>query len=184
MTARRREESNQRVPVAITSVSGEALENAAIQRVEELRFVAPSLQISPTPFGNAVPGYTVRGQRQLEALATQDPSVVMYFADVPMMRPHGTNGAFFDIADVQVLKGPQGTLFGRNTTGGAVLVNPQAADAQFRRRSRRRRRQLRGTQHHRRIQRADHRYSGCARCRHLPNSAMATRTNIVNGKDA
>ena len=110
VTARRREESNQRVPVAITSVSGEALENASIQRVEELRFVAPSLQISPTPFGNAVPGYTVRGQRQLEALATQDPSVVMYFADVPMMRPHGTNGAFFDIATVQVLKGPQGLL--------------------------------------------------------------------------
>ncbi len=131
VTARRREESNQRVPVAITSVSGEALENAAIQRVEELRFVAPSLQISPTPFGNAVPGYTVRGQRQLEALATQDPSVVMYFAEVPMMRPHGTNGAFFDIANVQVLKGPQGTLFGRNTTGGAVLVSPQRPTSSF-----------------------------------------------------
>ncbi len=125
VTARRREESNQRVPVAITSVSGETLENSAIHRVEELRFVAPSLQISPTPFGNAVPGYTVRGQRQLESLATQDPSVVVYFADVPMMRPHGTNGAFFDIASVQVLKGPQGTLFGRNTTGGAVLINPK-----------------------------------------------------------
>ena len=131
VTARRREESNQRVPVAITSVTGEALENASIQRVEELRFVAPSLQISPTPFGNSVPGYTVRGQRQLEALATQDPSVVVYFADVPMMRPHGTNGAFFDIANVQVLKGPQGTLFGRNTTGGAVLINPKLPTSVF-----------------------------------------------------
>ena len=131
VTARRREESNQRVPVAITSVTGEALESASIQRVEELRFVAPSLQISPTPFGNSVPGYTVRGQRQLEALATQDPSVVVYFADVPMMRPHGTNGAFFDIANVQVLKGPQGTLFGRNTTGGAVLVNPKLPTSVF-----------------------------------------------------
>ena len=91
----------------------------------------PACRVSPTPFGNAVPGYTVRGQRQLEALATQDPSVVMYFADVPMMRPHGTNGAFFDIASVQVFKGPQGTLFGRNTTGGAVLVNPNMPTPNF-----------------------------------------------------
>ena len=131
VTARRREESNQRVPVAITSVSGDALQNASVQRVEELRFVAPSLQISPTPFGNAVPGYTIRGQRQLESLATQDPSVVVYFADVPMMRPHATNGAFFDIDSVQVLKGPQGTLFGRNTTGGAVLINPKRPTHDF-----------------------------------------------------
>lgn len=131
VTARRREESNQRVPVAITSVSGDALERASIKTVEELRFVAPSLQISPTPFGNAVPGYTVRGQRQLESLATQDPSVVVYFSDVPMMRPHGTNGGFFDIANVQVLKGPQGTLFGRNTTGGAVLITPNRPTDRF-----------------------------------------------------
>jgi iron complex outermembrane receptor protein len=131
VTARRREESNQRVPVAITSVSGDALQNASVQRVEELRFVAPSLQVSPTPFGNAVPGYTIRGQRQLESLATQDPSVVVYFADVPMMRPHATNGAFFDIDSVQVLKGPQGTLFGRNTTGGAVLINPKRPTHDF-----------------------------------------------------
>ena len=57
--------------------------------------------------------------------------MVMYFAEVPMMRPHGTNGAFFDIANVQVLKGPQGTLFGRNTTGGAVLVSPQRPTSSF-----------------------------------------------------
>jgi iron complex outermembrane recepter protein len=131
VTARRREESIQEVPVSITSISGEALQQASVQRVEDLRFVAPSLQISPSPFGNSVPGYTIRGQRQLEALATQDPSVVMYFAEVPMMRPHGTNGSFFDLQSVQVLKGPQGTLFGRNTTGGAVLVTPNRPEREF-----------------------------------------------------
>ena len=78
-----------------------------------------------------MPGYTIRGQRQLESLATQDPSVVMYFAEVPMMRPHGTNGSFFDVQSVQVLKGPQGTLFGRNTTGGAVLLTPNRPDDVF-----------------------------------------------------
>ena len=131
VTARRREESIQSVPVSITSITGEALQQAAIQRVEDLRFVAPSLQISPSPFGNSVPGYTIRGQRQLESLATQDPSVVVYFAEVPMMRPHGTNGSFFDLSSVQVLKGPQGTLFGRNTTGGAVLVTPNRPSDEF-----------------------------------------------------
>ena len=131
VTARRRDESIQKVPVAITSLSGDAIRQAAIQRVEDLRFLAPSLQISPSPFGNSVPGYTIRGQRQLESLATQDPSVVMYFAEVPMMRPHGTNGSFFDVQSVQVLKGPQGTLFGRNTTGGAVLLTPNRPDDVF-----------------------------------------------------
>jgi iron complex outermembrane recepter protein len=131
VTARRRDEDIQEVPVAITSLSGEALQQASVQRVEDLRFLAPSLQISPSPFGNSVPGYTIRGQRQLESLATQDPSVVIYFADVPMMRPHGTNGSFYDLRNVQVLKGPQGTLFGRNTTGGAVLVTPNRPENQW-----------------------------------------------------
>lgn len=128
VTARRREEQIQDVPIAITALSGEAMEKAGIKTTEDLRFVAPSLQISPSPFGNAVPGYTLRGQRQLESIATQDPSVVIYFADTAMMRPHGTNGSFYDLENVQVLKGPQGTLFGRNTTGGAVLISPKRPD--------------------------------------------------------
>jgi iron complex outermembrane recepter protein len=124
VTARRREENSQHVPIAITVLSGEDLYKNSVTDMEKLRFQAPSLQVSPTPFGASVPGYTLRGQRQLESLATQDPSIVVYFADMPFMRPHGTNGAFYDLASVQVLKGPQGTLFGRNTTGGAVLVTP------------------------------------------------------------
>ena len=59
----------------------------AIGNAEELRMLSPSLQVSASPFGSSVPGYTLRGQRQLEALATQDPSVVVYFADAPLMLP-------------------------------------------------------------------------------------------------
>jgi iron complex outermembrane receptor protein len=129
VTARRREEQIQDVPIAITALSGAALEKGGLTSTEDLRFVAPSLQISPSPFGSSVPGYTLRGQRQLESIATQDPSVMIYFADTAMMRPHGTNGSFYDLANVQVLKGPQGTLFGRNTTGGAVLINPERPNA-------------------------------------------------------
>jgi iron complex outermembrane receptor protein len=131
VTARRREERLQDVPVAVTAISAKGLEQRAIISTEDLRYAVPSLQVSPSTFGAAVPGYTIRGQRQLESLLTQDPSVGIYFADVVQQRPHGTNAAIYDLASVQVLKGPQGTLFGRNTTGGAVLFNPAKPTDQF-----------------------------------------------------
>ena len=131
VTARRREERLQDVPIAITALSGEALAERGLRTTEDLRLAVPSLQVSPSPFGSAVPGYTLRGQRQLESLITQDPSVGIYFADVVQQRPHGTNAALYDLASVQVLKGPQGTLFGRNTTGGAVLFLPNKPSDQF-----------------------------------------------------
>lgn len=131
VTARRREERLQDVPIAVSAISAKGLEQRAIVSTEDLRYAVPSLQVSPSPFGTAVPGYTIRGQRQLEALITQDPSVGVYFADVVQQRPHGTNAALYDLASVQVLKGPQGTLFGRNTTGGAVLFNPARPTDQF-----------------------------------------------------
>jgi len=125
VTARRREEQIQDVPLAITAISGADLEMRGITNVEQLRFTAPTLQIAPTTFGPSVPGYTIRGQRIIEQIISQDPSVGVYFADVVQQRPHGTNQGLFDIESVQVLKGPQGTLFGRNTTGGAVLITPK-----------------------------------------------------------
>ena len=124
VTARRREERLQDVPVAVTAISAKAIDQRGIKTTEDLRYSVPSLQVAPSPFGSVVPGYTIRGQRQLEQLITQDPSVGVYFADVVQQRPHGTNSAVYDLASVQVLKGPQGTLFGRNTTGGAVLFVP------------------------------------------------------------
>src|SRR5262245_24874924 len=80
VTARRREESMQSVPVAITALSGEALREQQVQTLEDVRFHAPSFQVSPSPFGSAVPGISIRGQRQLEALITLDPAVGVYFA--------------------------------------------------------------------------------------------------------
>lgn len=124
VTARRVAERLQDVPVAVTAISGEDLTTQRIDNTEALRFVAPALQVSPSVFGKAIPGYTIRSQRQLESLITQDPAVGIYFAEQVQQRPHGTNSALYDLASVEVLKGPQGTLFGRNTTGGAVLINP------------------------------------------------------------
>lgn len=130
VTARRREESLQEVPVAVTALGGQELEQAGIETLEDLRFVAPALLVSPSNFGSSVPGYTIRGQRQQTPITPQDTSVVVYFADFALAKPHGTNDLMYDLESVQVLKGPQGTLFGRNTTGGAVLINPNKPDLQ------------------------------------------------------
>src|SRR5690606_3800883 len=74
---------------------------------------------------------TLRSQRQNLANVTYDPSVVIYFNEIPNMRMIGANAAIYDVSSVQVLKGPQGTLFGRNSTGGAVLIAPQAPTDEF-----------------------------------------------------
>src|SRR3546814_3153496 len=58
------------------------------------------------------------------SIISQDTSVGIYVADVVQQRPHGTNQTLYDLESIQVLKGPQGTLFGRSTTGGAVLITP------------------------------------------------------------
>jgi iron complex outermembrane receptor protein len=77
------------------------------------------------------PVYGLRGIRPTESLYGQDPTVAIYFADVVMSPAESTNLGLFDLASVQVLKGPQGTLFGRNTTGGAVLLSPKRPGSSF-----------------------------------------------------
>lgn len=129
--ARRREERLQEVPVAVTAISGDDLARQSIVTLSDLTRAVPSLQIIPTAFGANVPRFVIRAQSQFEPLFTQDPSVAVYFADVVQARAHGINGAMYDLASVQVLKGPQGTLFGRNSTGGAVLIVPRAPTDTF-----------------------------------------------------
>lgn len=122
VTARRREERQQDVPVAITALSGASLEQRGIRSVEDLRSSVPSLNLTAQRRDEANfyirgqgPGVQNPGQRNFTSVAT-------YFAEVPI--DVSGPGVFYDIASVQVLKGPQGTLFGRNTTGGAVLFEP------------------------------------------------------------
>jgi iron complex outermembrane recepter protein len=124
VTARRRSELIQDVPVSITAVTGATLEARGIRSAEDLRILSPSLNVGGQARDNAnfymrgqTPGVIQLGQRNFTSVAT-------YFAEVPANV--GGPGLFFDLGGVQVLKGPQGTLFGRNTTGGAVLFEPQA----------------------------------------------------------
>ncbi len=129
VTARRREENLQDVPVSMTVLSQQQMHNNNVTNAADIALYTPSLHAN-TRFGADSTNFAIRGFSQ-ELRTTS--SVGVYFAEV--IAPRGANttqsgdgagpGDFFDLENVQVLKGPQGTLFGRNTTGGAVLLTPR-----------------------------------------------------------
>jgi iron complex outermembrane receptor protein len=129
VTARRRDENIQDVPISIAVLTPRALANANVVNASDLALATPGL-VSNERFGSDNASFAIRGFTQ-ELRTT--PSVGVYFADVvaprgatPVTSGDGAGpGSFFDLQNVQVLRGPQGTLFGRNTTGGAVLLVPQ-----------------------------------------------------------
>ncbi len=126
VTARRREESEQTVPVAITALSGDDLEARHITSPQDLQGQVPSLSVSPYGQSRETEMFVIRGQSQQY---TAPSAVVQYMGEVPLVpgtisSVQGAPGQFMDLADIQVLRGPQGTLFGRNTTGGAILLEP------------------------------------------------------------
>jgi iron complex outermembrane receptor protein len=129
VTARRTEERLQDVPISITVFNQEQLSNRNIYNAGDLATYTPSLSTN-SRFGPEKSSFAIRGFTQEGATS---PSVGVYFADVVAPRSRGGTtagngagvGSFFDLQSVQVLKGPQGTLFGRNTTGGAILLVPR-----------------------------------------------------------
>ena len=123
VTARRTAERGQRVPVAITAFSQDAIREKGINNGTDLQNFTPSLSVVGDVARNQET-YTIRGMGGTGGPGTgSGPGVVGYFAEVPTSV--SGPGNFYDLASLQVLKGPQGTLFGRNTTGGAVLLEPQ-----------------------------------------------------------
>lgn len=125
VTARRRDEVLQSVPLSVQAFSQDVLTDRNIQSVTDMERLAPSL----TTYQQARDEVTlsIRGQSSPGASAQgQNPRVTAYFAEVPLQTGDGGGpGRFFDLQNVQVLKGPQGTFFGRNSTGGAVLFEPK-----------------------------------------------------------
>ncbi|WP_421731093.1 TonB-dependent receptor [Brevundimonas sp.] len=126
VTARRREERLQDVPVAVTALSGEQLAREGVNNVDDLTTKVPNLISVPGTGGGgrAFPAFGIRGQSQQESVILNDSSVGVYFGDIVAARPQGVNQSLIDIQAVEVLKGPQGTLFGRNSTGGAIVIRP------------------------------------------------------------
>jgi len=127
VVARRRAENVQRIPLSVSVLTPKALDQQHIVDPEDLSAHVPSLSVVATGNSRDSAKFTVRGQGQ--APFGSEPAVINYFAEVPTI----TTGAgfLFDLDSVQVLKGPQGTLFGRNTTGGAILLQPVKPKNEF-----------------------------------------------------
>jgi len=123
VTARKVAENLQEVPVAVTAFSGEALAQQNARAVPDVALLTPGLTFSAPQTTPSAAVMSIRGQVQNDTLATLDPSVGVYVDGLYWARAYGLNASLVDVANVQTLKGPQGTLFGRNTTGGALLVN-------------------------------------------------------------
>jgi iron complex outermembrane receptor protein len=122
VSARRREEMAQDVPISMTVMTEEFLKTNNITKVQDLGTKVPSMRITQAGGSLNEPVITLRGQRQGEASFNQDPAAPIYFNEVVISPNQGGNLGLYDLEGLQVLKGPQGTLFGRNSTGGAVLM--------------------------------------------------------------
>lgn len=133
VTANRRAENAQTVPVAVTAVSGEQMRELGIGSAADLNGKVPSVFVTSGGNQRNVEVVVIRGQGQTYLSPV---GVVNYFNDVPLIQGgitaiQGAPGMFFDLESMQVLRGPQGTLFGRNTTGGAVLLGPKKPTNEF-----------------------------------------------------
>ena len=134
VTAQRREQSAQEVPIALTVFGGEALQERAISDVAQLGAVTPNVTLDAgTPFAGsgAALGASIRGIGQNDFAINVDPGVGVYVDGVFLARTVGANVTLPDVERVEVLKGPQGTLFGRNTVGGAISVVTRAPGREF-----------------------------------------------------
>ncbi|NBW23570.1 MAG: Plug domain-containing protein, partial [Caulobacteraceae bacterium] len=120
VTAQRREQRLQDVPVAVTAFGTAELERRQITDVRALTENAPSVTFTATPYGNNDLILAIRGVAPGGVLPNVDQAVGTYVDGIYYARPEGSNFALVDVAAAEVLRGPQGTLFGRNTIGGAL----------------------------------------------------------------
>jgi iron complex outermembrane recepter protein len=128
VTARKRAENAQQVPISITALNQDELTKLNVLTIQDLKTVSPSVYVQPTAFRQDTLNVTIRGQRNFDSPSgggnpglAFDTASAVYKDGVYYARAVGLGGSLFDIDSLEVLKGPQGTLVGRNTTGGAIL---------------------------------------------------------------
>ena len=136
VTAQRREQSMQDVPIAVTALSAETLQANRVTTVNDLSGLAPGVTVRPAAGGSQIPSFSLRGVVSYGVVPGSDKQVSIYLDGVYISSPRGS---IFDLPDVQrieMLRGPQGTLFGRNATAGAVSVSTRDPSGEMRVRAR------------------------------------------------
>lgn len=132
VTSRKKEESVQTVPVSVTAISAAGIERAQIQTSADLQGTAPSVSMTTgSPGSSAFVFSSIRGQGAMNASVSVDPAVATYIDGVYIARPSQGLSTLQDLERIEVLRGPQGTLFGRNTTGGAINIITKNPSSEF-----------------------------------------------------
>ena len=131
VTARRREETLIDVPIAITAIGGAQLERSGAIDITEVANVAPNVTLEPSRATNSTLTAFIRGVGQQDPVAGFEQGVGIYLDDVYLNRPQAAVLDIYDVERIEVLRGPQGTLYGRNTVGGAVKYVTRRLDDEF-----------------------------------------------------
>jgi len=130
VTAQRRPQQAQGIGIALTPVTGDTLRKQGINTVNGLENITPSLEIE-NQFGSGQPSFTIRGLGFRDYATNNTPTVGIYVDEVAYPIPVMTQGVLYDVQRVEVLRGPQATLYGRNTTGGAVNIISNKPSPEF-----------------------------------------------------
>ena len=131
VTARRREETLQSTPVSVSAVSEQTLEKLNINTADKLSEITPNVSIAQGSGGIGGNTAYVRGIGEQDPLLTEDSPVGVYLDGIYLGREAGNNFDLIDLARIEVLRGPQGELYGRNTTGGAINLVTKDPPADF-----------------------------------------------------
>ena len=124
-TKRANAEAAQDVPIAVTAFSGAQLEAARVERLSDVQFLTPNSQLQPM---STIPNgtlFSVRGAGTSSSIPSDDPAVGVFMDGVVLGILNGSNLDTFDLESMEILRGPQGTLFGRNVTAGAVVARTE-----------------------------------------------------------
>jgi iron complex outermembrane receptor protein len=131
VTAQRREERLQDVPVAVTALSTEAIERRNLSEITDLNGLAPNLQVTTAAASRSNAQVGIRGSLEINGAITQDPTVGMYVDGVFVGKSTGQVFDMLDLERIEVLRGPQGTLYGRNTLAGAINFVTREPSGEF-----------------------------------------------------
>jgi iron complex outermembrane receptor protein len=131
VTARKREETLQEVPIAVTAFTAEALDRLGTRDIADLDAQVPNLTIYAARGSSSTLTAYIRGVGQSDPLWGVDPGVGLYLDDVYIARPQGALLDVFDVERIEVLRGPQGTLYGKNTIGGAIKYISRGLPTEF-----------------------------------------------------